>query len=202
MPPLLSHSPRASASAMTTVTQCRTTAFTTTLNMVGDSGSLCVALSPPERPSRSTRPPVPPWLGAYNRYVAVSWLGARRRIPPGLLGTWTCPRLHTPCAGPGRSRTGPPPSRPQASEAAWLKGGGTCPATCPEPMEEGVVGDRGSFSLFNSGHRDQIACSLLGGFSKPRIAATQSLDSGLCSMLSKLPSCPFIHTRPAPFRPT
>ena len=36
--------------------------------------------------------------------------------------------------------------------------------------------------LFNSGHRDQIACSLLGGFSKPRTAATQSLDSDLCSM--------------------
>ena len=32
-------------------------------------------------------------------------------------------------------------------------------------------------SFFGSGHRDQIACSLLGGFSKPRAAATQSLDS-------------------------
>ena len=56
--------------------------------------------------------------------------------------------------------------------------------------------------LFNYCHRDQIACSLLGGFSNTRTAATQSLDSGLCSMLSKLPSCPFIRTRPAPFRPT
>ena len=56
--------------------------------------------------------------------------------------------------------------------------------------------------LFNSGHRDQIACSLLGGFSNPRTAATQSIDSGLCSMLSKLPSFPFIRTRPAPFLPT
>ena len=34
-----------------------------------------------------------------------------------------------------------------------------------------------SFSFFWSGHRDQVACSLLGGFSKPRTAATQSLDS-------------------------
>ena len=31
--------------------------------------------------------------------------------------------------------------------------------------------------FFWSGHRDQIACSLLGGFSKPRTAAIQSLDS-------------------------
>ena len=37
--------------------------------------------------------------------------------------------------------------------------------------------------VFKSGHHDQIACSLLGGFSKPRTAATHSLDSGLCSML-------------------
>ena len=33
------------------------------------------------------------------------------------------------------------------------------------------------FFFFWSGNRDQIACSLLGGFSKPRTAATQSLDS-------------------------
>ena len=58
------------------------------------------------------------------------------------------------------------------------------------------------FYLFNFCHRDQISCSLLGGFSKPITVATQSLDSGLCSMLSKLPSCSFIHTRPAPFCPT
>ena len=58
------------------------------------------------------------------------------------------------------------------------------------------------FSLFYSVHRDQIACSLLGGFSKPRTAAYHSLDSGLCSMLSKFSSCPFICTRSAPFRPT
>ena len=44
-----------------------------------------------------------------------------------------------------------------------------------------------SSSFFCSGHRDQIACSLLGVFSKARTAATQSLDSSLCSMLSKLP---------------
>ena len=37
--------------------------------------------------------------------------------------------------------------------------------------------------VFKSGHRDHITCSLLGGFSKPRTAVTQSLDSGLCSML-------------------
>ena len=37
-------------------------------------------------------------------------------------------------------------------------------------------------SFFYSGHRDQIACSLLGGFSKPRTTGTQSLDSVLCSM--------------------
>ena len=34
-----------------------------------------------------------------------------------------------------------------------------------------------SFLFFGSGHRDQIACSLLGGFSKTRTAAIQSLDS-------------------------
>ena len=34
-------------------------------------------------------------------------------------------------------------------------------------------------SLFCSGHHDQIACSLLGGFSKPRTTATQSLYSVL-----------------------
>ena len=32
------------------------------------------------------------------------------------------------------------------------------------------------FSFFTSGHRDQIACSLLGVFSKPRTSDTQSLD--------------------------
>ena len=58
------------------------------------------------------------------------------------------------------------------------------------------------FFSFYYGHSDQIACSLLGGFSNPRTAATQSLDSGLCSMLSNLPLCPFIRTRPAPFCPT
>ena len=33
------------------------------------------------------------------------------------------------------------------------------------------------FLSFWSGYRDQIACSLLGGFSKPRTVATQSLSS-------------------------
>ena len=33
--------------------------------------------------------------------------------------------------------------------------------------------------FFCSGHRDQISCSLFGGFSKPRTAATQSLDTVL-----------------------
>ena len=37
--------------------------------------------------------------------------------------------------------------------------------------------------VFNFGLRDQITCSLLGGFSKPRTEFTQSLDSGLCSRL-------------------
>ena len=36
-----------------------------------------------------------------------------------------------------------------------------------------------AISFFCYGHRDHIACSLLGGFAKPRIAATQSLDSVL-----------------------
>ena len=36
--------------------------------------------------------------------------------------------------------------------------------------------------VFKSGHRDQITCSLLGGFSKPRAEVPQSLDSGLCSI--------------------
>ena len=49
----------------------------------------------------------------------------------------------------------------------------------PERIHNIIVG----VFVFKSGHRDQIACSLLGGFSKPRTAATQSLDSGLCSML-------------------
>ena len=35
------------------------------------------------------------------------------------------------------------------------------------------------FSCFMYGHRDQIACSLLGGFSKPRTAAIHALDSVL-----------------------
>ena len=67
--------------------------------------------------------------------------------------------------------------------------------------QEDLITYKSLFFLFKSGHRDQIACLLLGGFSNPRTAATQSLDSGLCSMLSKLPSCPFIRTRLAPFRP-
>ena len=37
----------------------------------------------------------------------------------------------------------------------------------------------GYLYFFLSGFRDQIACSLLGGFSKPRTAAIQSLDSVL-----------------------
>ena len=36
--------------------------------------------------------------------------------------------------------------------------------------------------VFKSGHRDQITCSLLGGFSKPRAEVIQSLDSGICSI--------------------
>ena len=36
-----------------------------------------------------------------------------------------------------------------------------------------------TLSFFDSGHRYQIACLLLGGFPKPRTAATQSLDSFL-----------------------
>ena len=36
--------------------------------------------------------------------------------------------------------------------------------------------------VFNSGHRNQVTCSLLGGFSKPRAAVIQLLDSGLCSI--------------------
>ena len=42
----------------------------------------------------------------------------------------------------------------------------------------------GHVFVFKSGHRYQITCSLLGGFYKPRTAVAQSLDSGLCSMLS------------------
>ena len=34
--------------------------------------------------------------------------------------------------------------------------------------------------VFNSGHRNQVTCSLLGGFSKPRAEVIQLLDSGLC----------------------
>ena len=33
--------------------------------------------------------------------------------------------------------------------------------------------------VFSSGHRDQITCSLLGGFSKPKAEVTRLLDSGL-----------------------
>ena len=36
--------------------------------------------------------------------------------------------------------------------------------------------------VFNSGHRNQVTCSLLGGFSKPRAEVIQLLDSGLCSI--------------------
>ena len=34
-------------------------------------------------------------------------------------------------------------------------------------------------SFFSSGHRNQITCSLLGGFSKPRAEVTRFLDSVL-----------------------
>ena len=36
--------------------------------------------------------------------------------------------------------------------------------------------------VFNSGHRNQVTCSLLGGFSKTRAEVIQLLDSGLCSI--------------------
>ena len=36
--------------------------------------------------------------------------------------------------------------------------------------------------VFSSGHRNQVTCSLLGGFSKPRAEVIQLLDSGLCSI--------------------
>ena len=36
--------------------------------------------------------------------------------------------------------------------------------------------------VFNSRHRNQVTCSLLGGFSKPRAEVIQLLDSGLCSI--------------------
>ena len=64
------------------------------------------------------------------------------------------------------------------------------------------VPDISFLSLFWSVHRDQIVCSLLRGFSKPRTAATQSLDSILCSMLYILLYFPFVYTCSAPFRPT
>ena len=40
------------------------------------------------------------------------------------------------------------------------------------------IRDRISF-FFSSGHRNQITCSLLGGFSKPRAEVTRFLDSVL-----------------------
>ena len=36
--------------------------------------------------------------------------------------------------------------------------------------------------VFNSSHRNQVTCSLLGGFTKPRAEVIQLLDSGLCSI--------------------
>ena len=36
--------------------------------------------------------------------------------------------------------------------------------------------------VFNSGHRNQVTCPLLGGFSKPRAEVIQLLDYGLCSI--------------------
>ena len=44
-----------------------------------------------------------------------SWIGVPRHIPPISPVTWTCPRCHSYFSGPGRSRTGPPPSRPLAA---------------------------------------------------------------------------------------
>ena len=60
------------------------------------------------------------------------------------------------------------------------------PYKIPEnEREELHNGDVKSLSLsivFNSGHRNQVTCSLLGGFSKPRAEVIQLLDSGLCSI--------------------
>ena len=39
--------------------------------------------------------------------------------------------------------------------------------------------DNGDVFVFSSGHRNQITCSLLGGFSKPRAEVNRLLDSGL-----------------------
>ena len=67
-------------------------------------------------------------------------VSGRARSSPG---TWTYPRRHTPCAGPGRSNIGPPPSRPLAAEADCLKSGGNCATTFPKSVEEVVEGDGG-----------------------------------------------------------
>ena len=42
-----------------------------------------------------------------------------------------------------------------------------------------IIDDAMSFFVFSSGHRNQVTCSSLGGFSKPRAEVIQLLDSGL-----------------------
>ena len=67
-------------------------------------------------------PPLPPFSFSPSMPKIANGIGGPLRTLPGSQGTWTCPRRHTPCAGPGRSRTGPPPSRPQAVVTAWPRG--------------------------------------------------------------------------------
>ena len=57
----------------------------------------------PETPPCSSRPPLPPFSDAANKSGGAERLRGPHRNLPGYQGTWTCPRLHTPCAGPGIS---------------------------------------------------------------------------------------------------
>ena len=75
---------------------------------------------------------------------------------------------------------------------------------CSNERQEGNKYVSFFLSFFWSGHRDQISCSVLGGFPKPRTAAIQSLESvpivrimcyvplmALVPPLSSLPSPPW-----------
>ena len=106
-----------SARSATKDSQWRTTASTTTLKIVGNSGSPVSRLSIYERVIRSTLPSTPLSAAAPNTCGGGGGSWAPLHIPPGFLCPCNFPSHLMPCAGTGGLNGAPPPSWPQPDGA-------------------------------------------------------------------------------------
>ena len=65
---------------------------------------------------------------------------------------------------------------------SWSPGHNPCVLPVEISLQYPLMSTSSDIFVFNSGHRNQVISSLLGGFSKPRAEVIQLLDSGLCSI--------------------